>query len=109
MNNYGQIYKITNQIDGKVYIGQTINSLEKRLREHIYSSRLNQTYNSCLFRAIRKYGESNFTILFNQLLKKYNIKSVQEAIHCNELWNLNLGITVCIPCHHKCHSKEKNV
>ena len=28
------IYKITNKINGKVYIGQTVNSLQQRWREH---------------------------------------------------------------------------
>lgn len=29
------IYKITNDVNGKIYIGKTYNSIEKRFKEHI--------------------------------------------------------------------------
>ena len=51
-------YKATNKINGKVYIGQTIQSLQIRKSRHIYDSN-----NGCDFlfhRAIRKYGEEGF-------------------------------------------------
>ena len=34
----GLIYKITNQINGKIYIGQTIGTLSKRWREHCFEA-----------------------------------------------------------------------
>lgn len=52
------IYKITNKVNGKIYIGQTIQSLEKRWFDHCRK-------NSCcrlLRNAIQKYGRDNFTI-----------------------------------------------
>lgn len=55
------IYKFTNKLNGKVYIGQSIN-LEKRYKEHKYNH-LNQkycNYNSKFYRALRKYGFENF-------------------------------------------------
>jgi len=52
------IYKITNKINGKIYIGQTTRSLNKRWKEHLY----NTTNCSKLYKAIRKYGPDNFTI-----------------------------------------------
>jgi hypothetical protein len=30
MERYGVIYKITNNVNGKIYIGQTIHSFDKR-------------------------------------------------------------------------------
>jgi predicted GIY-YIG superfamily endonuclease len=30
----GYIYKITNKTDGKIYVGQTIQTLEERWRNH---------------------------------------------------------------------------
>jgi len=58
----GIIYKITNKINGHIYIGQTIFSLEKRWREHENASyRENKEQNLPLHRAIRKYGSKNFT------------------------------------------------
>lgn len=53
----GYIYKITNNVNGKVYIGQTITSLQKRWREHCCES----SKCSRLKAAIRKYGKDTFT------------------------------------------------
>lgn len=55
------IYKVTNTINNKVYIGQSIN-IEKRWRAHRtspYNSNSN-SYNSIFYRAIRKYKINNF-------------------------------------------------
>lgn len=57
----GYIYKITNLINNKVYIGLTICSINKRWREHkshVYNS-MKRTY---LYNAMRKYGIDNFKI-----------------------------------------------
>lgn len=55
------IYKITNKINGKVYIGQSVN-IGARWTQHRtrpFRERAEQ-YNSPLYRSIRKYGLSNF-------------------------------------------------
>ena len=55
------IYKITNLINGKVYIGQTTQSLEKRWKDHCYT--INKDYiNSAISNALQKYGKDNFKI-----------------------------------------------
>lgn len=57
------IYKITNKIDGKCYIGQTIKNAEERWREHqthAFGTHPNDV-NKTLYKAIRKYGLENFT------------------------------------------------
>lgn len=59
------IYKITNQINGKIYIGQTRKTLTQRMREHVsasYSGYDKKDYNFLLHKAIRKYGIDNFII-----------------------------------------------
>lgn len=53
------IYKITNRVNGKVYIGQTTMSLTKRWRYHCTPS---SSYCRLLHRAIQKYGRENFTV-----------------------------------------------
>lgn len=40
---------------------------------------------------------------FNKIIKEYNIKKIEDILNCNELWDLNNGITYCT----KCHSKLK--
>ena len=57
------IYKITNTINNKCYIGQTIKSAEERWKEHqnhAFGSHPNDV-NKTLYQAIRKYGLENFT------------------------------------------------
>lgn len=49
------IYKITNNINGKIYIGQSRN-IESRWQQHQEPAR-----NSLISRAIKKYGVDNFT------------------------------------------------
>ena len=55
------IYKITNQINNKVYIGLTTCSLEYRWSRHITESK-NVNNTKHLYKAMRKYGIENFTI-----------------------------------------------
>lgn len=49
------IYKITNLVNGKVYIGQTTRKVNFRLAEHKYRGTL-------VGKAIKKYGIGNFEI-----------------------------------------------
>lgn len=53
------IYKITNIINHKCYVGQTVKCIRWRLKEHIRQSKYNKT-NSYFHRAIRKYGWDSF-------------------------------------------------
>lgn len=53
------IYKSTNNITGKVYIGQTTQTLEKRVKNHIKESKTDK--NRPFMFAINKYGSDNFT------------------------------------------------
>ena len=53
--NIIEIYKITNKINGKVYIGQTIRPVEYRFNRHINDA-MHNILNTHFARAIRKYG-----------------------------------------------------
>lgn len=55
----GYIYKITNDINNKVYIGQTTYSLEERWKHHIADA---SRYPYKIYRAINKYGIEHFQI-----------------------------------------------
>lgn len=60
----GKIYKITNKINGKIYIGQTVKSLKERFQKHCWGTTEKDSYhlNMAIKKAIRKYGKQNFTI-----------------------------------------------
>jgi group I intron endonuclease len=60
MPKIGCIYKITNIINGKSYIGQTTKCSSIRFKEHLNS--LSRYKNRPLYKAIKKYGENNFNM-----------------------------------------------
>jgi group I intron endonuclease len=59
---FGRIYLITNIVNGKKYIGQTIKTIEKRLKEH-FKAVFVENRQVIIYNAIRKYGEDNFSIM----------------------------------------------
>lgn len=53
-----KVYKITNNINSKVYIGATTVSLRRRWLQHVNENKKN----TIIKNAIKKYGKENFTI-----------------------------------------------
>ena len=60
------IYRVVNKIDGKCYIGKSIDP-EQRFHNHIRESRLKRSKNRKLYIAINKYGYENF---YYEILEK---------------------------------------
>ena len=58
----GFIYKITNKINGKSYIGQTIQDVKNRFYQHCATKCNKAVLNMVIHKSIKKYGKSNFTI-----------------------------------------------
>lgn len=54
------IYKVTNQVNGKIYIGITTRTLLLRWNQHLRTAAKGSQY--AIHRAIRKYGSNKFTI-----------------------------------------------
>lgn len=69
------IYQITNKLNGKIYIGKTLRTIEERWKEHCKD--YNKTYNEKrpLYDAIRKYGIQNFEI---SLVEEVDEKEINE-------------------------------
>jgi group I intron endonuclease len=58
----GFIYKITNDINDKVYIGQTVATIEHRWKQHLRAAFIDNV-GSHLYHAMRKYGQEHFFVL----------------------------------------------
>ena len=56
------IYKITNSLNGKIYIGKTLQTPEERFKEHIRDSKKERCEKRPLYDAINKYGAENFLL-----------------------------------------------
>lgn len=88
----GYIYIIQNMINGKFYLGSTIN-LNKRKLKHFRELRKNSHHSILLQRAVNKYGIENFKFIiietsFNhiereqELLDKLNFKNMYNVSVC---------------------------
>lgn len=80
------IYKITNKVNEKLYIGQTSFSLPYRLTQHLNEAKHGS--NRPLCRAIRKYGEENFII---SLLEETENPNEREIFWIKELGSFTNG------------------
>jgi len=84
------VYRITNKVNGKTYIGKSTKTLEERLTRHFYNHRTSNTY---LYKAMRKYGIENFS---GEVLEETTLENLdaQErswiAMH-NPEYNMTTG------------------
>lgn len=53
------VYKVTNTVNNKVYIGKTVQTLKRRIAQHKHDS-LKKDSQTKFHRAIRKYGLESF-------------------------------------------------
>jgi group I intron endonuclease len=77
----GGLYRITNTVNNKVYIGIAKNCHEKRLRTHIKNAKAGS--DTILHRAIRKYGADKFMTellviaKFGEYLKELEVTAIK--------------------------------
>ena len=91
------IYKITNIVSGKIYIGQTKN-LKERWRVHCYWAKVGRG-GAPIHKAIRSYGKDSFKVevLVDKISREYaNIKEVElialyKANHRDFGYNVTIG------------------
>lgn len=77
------VYKITNSINNKVYVGRTIRSIEQRYKEHLQSLENGDTRH--LYSAMRKYGANNFKIELIEECSTLDEMIEKEAYYCELL------------------------
>lgn len=90
------IYCITNQINGKQYVGKTILSITKRFKEHCEDSKKERCEKRPLYTAMNKYGTENFIV--EQLvqcepdeLNAYEILFIEKLNTYKEGYNATKG------------------
>lgn len=80
------IYKITNLINHKIYVGQTQQELAQRWREHCcYKA----SPKMLISKAIQKYGKENFTIEILAIAENLEHLNILEVNFISELNALN--------------------
>lgn len=106
----GYIYKIYNDVNPKLYIGQTTHTVEQRFKEHIKEVHNKAKSHIVLYKAMRKYGVDVFHIEIieecdNALLnerEKYWIKYYNSYnIGYNMTWGGDGGATLSTVEHRK--------
>jgi len=115
----GYIYKVTNIINNKIYIGQTIRNVDDRWKQHIKDSKQKRYKHIHFYRALNKYDIDNFTIETIDYVLYEDIKELKDKL--NELekyyilkfdsfkngYNSSLGGEGNVGLKHSDESKEK--
>ena len=73
------VYKITNEVNNKVYIGQSVN-IATRWSEHLRRpfNQNDKNYDSYFYRSIRKYGIENFTFVILEQCSQKNLNDREQ-------------------------------
>ena len=95
----GYIYRIDNLENGKFYIGQTIQTIQRRWNDHVSDTK-NLSDEMVIHLAMRKYGIETFTMepihtivceTKDELKKKLNELEIQEIEHLKPEYNVAKG------------------
>ena len=97
-NKEGIIYKVTNLVNNKIYIGQTIRTLNTRKTVHIYRAMNNLDGNSYFHAAIRKYKESSFKweVIWKGNIDLLNDKEIFYIQECSSYYKSNKGYNLTL-------------
>ena len=73
------IYKISNDINNKIYIGKTLFSIQKRWKQHLHNAQYRDDLQHIpLYNTMRKYGKEHFFISEVEFVEDYHLLSQRE-------------------------------
>lgn len=117
MSKSGIVYKVTNTINGKVYIGKTTKTLKQRKYVHKSYSKKDTSGKKVIFHnAIKKYGWENFKWEVLCECDDYNLLGIRETMkiivnNSHYLdgygYNMTYGGEGCLGYKHSKEAKEK--
>ena len=81
----GYIYKVTNNINGKLYIGQTRWNISDRWAGHKHDA-MRRNYNTAFAKAIRKYGAENFKVEVVEKIKENDLDLLNNKLNEREIF-----------------------
>lgn len=90
------VYAIRNKTTGKVYIGSTITSFNKRWSYHIYRLNKNKHINIFLQRAWNKYGKDNFIFEIIEICSTNVRERELHWIKCYSSTNMTFGYNLSL-------------
>ena len=87
------IYKITNDVNNKIYIGKTEFSIEKRFKEHCKDAFRERNEKRPLYSAMKKYGIEHFHI---ELIEETDNPEERETYWIEKLGSFKYGYNATI-------------
>lgn len=100
------IYKITNKVNGKYYIGSS-NNIKKRLGQHKSNLKHNRHINQYLQNAWNKYGADSFQFSIVKEIYSEDSLLAEEQNYIDENTNgYNIASTAAAPFTGKTHTEE---
>lgn len=85
-----EVYKITNKVTGKIYIGITNQGSGARYRHHWYEARIGES--APIHKSMAKYGEENFTLEIIDFADTYEELREKEKFWIKELNSMDRKI-----------------
>lgn len=94
--NIGAIYKITNIINGKFYIGSAVD-FDKRKKIHLYHLQKNSHHNKILQKAWNKYGIDSFVFEILEISNDRTkiIEREQYYLDLYKPYDIRIGYNIC--------------
>jgi hypothetical protein len=81
----GFIYKITNNINGHFYIGQTRTTVEERFYNHTKDYSISKYQKYGLYKAFKKYGVDNFSVDTIETHQAFTLTELNNILNEREM------------------------